>query len=153
MPKILSQSNKIYIICIQLKQFLTLKMIIILGYLRNLFETNKPYFMNCMRVPAAQTLLLYARSLDTNDHCTRIICDEWIELRFLDAELAQKLLSSVLYLRASIERLFKTRLDDRLSVFKREECELGDLDQEGMSIQLSLLLYPISNRSYHRKRG
>lgn len=83
--------------------------------------------MNCMRVPAAQTLLLYARSLDTNEHCTRIICDEWLELRFLDSELAQKLVSAVLYLRSSMERLFKIRLEDRLSVFKKDDC--NDVDE------------------------
>jgi hypothetical protein len=70
-----------------------------------------------MRVPALQTLLLYAKSLDTNEDCTRILCDEWLEIKFLDAELAQKIVSAVLYLRSSIEKLFKIRLEDRLKVF------------------------------------
>lgn len=83
-----------------------------------------------MRVPAVQTLLLYAKTLDTNEHCTRILCDEWIEIRFLDSELAQSMLSAVLYLRSSIDRLFKIRLEDRMNVFKREECEIDDLEKK-----------------------
>jgi hypothetical protein len=69
--------------------------------------------MNCMRVPALQTLLLYSKSLDTNEDCTRILCDNWLEIRFLDAEISQKLLSNILYLRSSLEKLFQTRLEDR----------------------------------------
>lgn len=76
-----------------------------------------------MRVPALQTLLLYAKSLDTNRDCTRILCDSWLEIKFLDPELAQKLLSAVLYLRSSIDKLFKIRLDDRLKPY-----DVGDSD-------------------------
>lgn len=64
-----------------------------------------------MRVPALQTVLLYAKSLDTNIDFTRIVCDGWIEIRFLDCVQAQNLISSVLYLRSSIEKLFKLKLE------------------------------------------
>lgn len=80
-----------------------------------------------MRAPALQTLLLYARSLDTNADCTRVLCDNWLEIRFLDAESAQKILSSILYLRSSIDKLFKIRLEDRLSVFDKEVDESGGI--------------------------
>ncbi|CAF0820104.1 unnamed protein product [Brachionus calyciflorus] len=96
----------------------------------NLFETNKAYFMNCMRVPALQTLLLYSRSLDTNEECTRILCDEWLEILFLDSETAQKVLSAILYLRSSIEKLFKIRLEDRLSVFSNSDFNENELDDD-----------------------
>lgn len=33
---------------------------------RSLLETTKPYLMNTLRMPAAQTLLLSAHSIDTN---------------------------------------------------------------------------------------
>jgi hypothetical protein len=59
-----------------------------------------------MRVPALQTLLLYSKSIDTNISFTRLLCDGWIEIRFLDSLLAQNLISTVLYLRSSIEKLF-----------------------------------------------
>lgn len=52
--------------------------ILLLIYLTNLFfmtrsllETTKPYLMNTMRMPAAQTLLLLARCIDTNANFTR----------------------------------------------------------------------------------
>jgi hypothetical protein len=32
----------------------------------SLLETNKPYLMTTMRMPALQTLLLFAHSIDTN---------------------------------------------------------------------------------------
>lgn len=64
-----------------------------------------------MRIPALQSLLLYARSLDTNAECTRIICDEWLEIRFLNIEIAQKIISAIISLRTSIEKLFKIRLE------------------------------------------
>jgi hypothetical protein len=67
--------------------------------------------MNCMRVPALQTLLLYSKSLDTNVNCTRILCDNWLELAFLDSEQTQDLVLKVMRLRKSIENLFKTKLD------------------------------------------
>jgi hypothetical protein len=69
--------------------------------------------MNCMRVPALQTLLLYSRSLDTNINCTRILCDNWLELAFLDSDQAQDLLFKVIRLRGSIENLFKTKLESK----------------------------------------
>lgn len=89
----------------------------------NLFETNKAYFMNCMRVSALQNLLLYAKSLYTNADCTRILCDEWIEIRFIDSDSAQKMLSAVLYLRSSLDKLFKIRLEDRQKKFDMETGE------------------------------
>ena len=89
----------------------------------NLFETNKAYFMNCMRVSALQNLLLYAKSLHTNADCTRILCDEWLEIRFLEPESAQKILSAVLYLRSSLDKLFKIRLEDRQ---KRFDADTGE---------------------------
>ncbi|XP_006814920.1 putative ATP-dependent RNA helicase DHX34, partial [Saccoglossus kowalevskii] len=36
-----------------------------------LLETNKPYLVNTMRIPALQTMMLFSHSLDTNQDCTR----------------------------------------------------------------------------------
>jgi ATP-dependent RNA helicase DHX34 len=95
----------------------------------NLFETNKAYYMNNMRVPALQTLLLYARSLDTNNDCTRIIFDNWLEICLIDPHLAQKLVSATIYLRSSIEKLFEIRLQDhRMALDDQFD---GDEDEDG----------------------
>ena len=76
-----------------------------------------------MRVSALQNLLLYAKSLHTNADCTRILCDEWLEIRFIDSDSAQKILSAVLYLRSSLDKLFKIRLEDRQKQFDTETGE------------------------------
>lgn len=93
-----------------------------------MFETNKAYLMNCMRIPALQSVLLYARAIDTNSDCTRLICDEWLELRFLEAETAQKILSNVLTLRTSFEKLFRLRLQNRLRKYNRLEQDSNNDD-------------------------
>lgn len=76
----------------------------------SLLETNKPYLMNSMRVPVLQTILLFASNLDTNSDCTRVICDGWIELAFKDSTKAQQLLSDVIKLRNSWDKLLELRL-------------------------------------------
>lgn len=35
-------------------------------FIRSLLETTKAYLMNTLRMPAAQTLLLFAHSIETN---------------------------------------------------------------------------------------
>lgn len=82
-----------------------------------------------MRCPGLQTLLLYAKSLDTNADCTRILCDNWLEVRFLEPESAQKIVSAVLYLRSSIDKLFKIRLEDRLSAFDEEKEKTDEIEK------------------------
>jgi len=83
-----------------------------------------------MRVPALQTLLLYSKSLDTNQDCTRILCDNWLEIRFLDSKISQKLVSNILYLRSSLEKLFQTRLEDRQF---NVDCEESNEPRESSS--------------------
>lgn len=39
----------------------------------SLLETNKPYMMNCMRVPTLHTMLLFCGSIDTNADCARLV--------------------------------------------------------------------------------
>uniref|UniRef100_A0A3Q1I0F9 Uncharacterized protein n=1 Tax=Anabas testudineus TaxID=64144 RepID=A0A3Q1I0F9_ANATE len=75
-----------------------------------LLETNKPYLSNCVRVPALQSLLLVANSVDSNADCTRLVVDGWLELELRDPEEALKVLSSALTLRAEWERLLLVQL-------------------------------------------
>lgn len=88
-----------------------------------------------MRVPALQTLLLYAKSIDTNISFTRFLCDGWIEIRFLDTMLAQALISKVLYLRSAIEKLFKLKLETyEVRNINADDVEDDD-DQSGSKIR------------------
>ena len=76
-------------------------------------ETNKPYLLNVMRTPAMQTLFLYAATLETNNDFTRVLCDQWLEVRFDDAETAQNVISSVLLLRNARDLLLQLTLQSR----------------------------------------
>lgn len=66
---------------------------------RNILETTKAYLMNTMRMPAAQTMLLFAQSIDTNLTFSRIICDAWICVDFPFVESGQTLLARAANLR------------------------------------------------------
>nr|XP_060639692.1 probable ATP-dependent RNA helicase DHX34 [Anolis sagrei ordinatus] len=87
----------------------------------SLLETNKPYLVNCLRLPALQALLLLARSLDTSADCTRIVADSWLELRVPAAEMALRLLSKTLRLRASWEKVLDRQLESRAHRGQDEE--------------------------------
>ncbi|XP_046400213.1 probable ATP-dependent RNA helicase DHX34 [Ischnura elegans] len=85
----------------------------ILVYL-SLLETTKPYLMSPMRMPAAQTLLLFSQSMDTNSTFSRVVCDKWLEIEFLTKEAGEALLYKVIKLRSKWDRLLNLRLDDSL---------------------------------------
>ncbi|XP_068273657.1 probable ATP-dependent RNA helicase DHX34 isoform X1 [Nyctibius grandis] len=79
----------------------------------SLLETNKPYLVNCVRVPALQTLLLFSRSLDTSADCARLVADGWLEITVPDADSALRLLSAALQLRSTWEKLLHQLLEGR----------------------------------------
>lgn len=76
----------------------------------SLLETNKPYLVNCVRIPALQSLLLFSRSLDTNGDCSRLVADGWLELQLADSESAVRLLAASLRLRAHWEQALDRQL-------------------------------------------
>uniref|UniRef100_A0A5F9D3G8 DExH-box helicase 34 n=1 Tax=Oryctolagus cuniculus TaxID=9986 RepID=A0A5F9D3G8_RABIT len=76
----------------------------------SLLETNKPYLVNCVRIPALQSLLLFSRSLDTNGDCSRLVADGWLELQLADSESAVRLLTASLRLRAHWESALDRQL-------------------------------------------
>ncbi|NWZ59808.1 DHX34 helicase, partial [Haliaeetus albicilla] len=79
----------------------------------SLLETNKPYLVNCVRVPALQALLLFSRSLDTSADCARLVADGWLEITVPDADSALRLLSTALQLRSAWEKLLHQLLEGR----------------------------------------
>ncbi|TDG41279.1 hypothetical protein AWZ03_012294 [Drosophila navojoa] len=78
---------------------------------QSLLETAKPYLMNCIRLPAAQTLLLFGYAIDTNVGLSRIVCDGWLGLDFPQPGSGLQLLSKAIELR----RRWSSRLYDKLN--------------------------------------
>ncbi|KAL3866336.1 hypothetical protein ACJMK2_043642 [Sinanodonta woodiana] len=87
----------------------------------SLLETNKPYLMNTMRVPAMQTVTLFSNYLDTSGNCTRIVCDGWLEIQFVQEESAEHVISSVIQLRATWQNLIRLRLQDTFQTSEKEK--------------------------------
>lgn len=77
----------------------------------SLLETTKPYLVGCMRVPALQTILLFSNSMDTSHDFQRIVCDEWLEIRFESPEDAETVVESVVRLRTTWHHLLKQKLE------------------------------------------
>lgn len=88
-----------------------------------LLETNKLYLMNAFRMPAAQTLLLFSQSIDTNGDFARLVCDNWIELHFVEPSAAQSLLLRACKLRYRWNELLSLRLDDEKKPMKEKELK------------------------------
>lgn len=76
----------------------------------SLLETKKPYIVNAVRVPALQSLLLFSRFLDTNEDCSRIVCDEWIELIVSHQKKAEEALLTSVKLRHMWDDLLRLKL-------------------------------------------
>ncbi len=78
----------------------------------SLLETNKPYLINTMRMPALQTFLLFAKTLDTNVNMSRLVIDSWVEIRFPKQLDGIRVLCKALKLRQMWQSLLKIKLDD-----------------------------------------
>lgn len=78
---------------------------------RSLLETAKPYLMNCIRLPAAQTLLLFSFAIDTNAGLTQIVCDGWLGLDLPLPGSGMQLLSRAIELRRRWSSQLYAKLD------------------------------------------
>nr|XP_031537823.1 probable ATP-dependent RNA helicase DHX34 isoform X2 [Vicugna pacos] len=121
----------------------------------SLLETNKPYLVNCVRIPALQSLLLFSRSLDTNGDCSRLVADGWLELQLADSESSVRLLAASLRLRAHWE----SALDRQLAHQARRWLEDGDEEEEApvhrkevAALSRELLQFMASKVSYSLRR-
>ncbi|XP_058447620.1 probable ATP-dependent RNA helicase DHX34 [Malaya genurostris] len=109
----------------------------ILCYL-TLLETNKTYLMNTLRMPAAQTLLLFAHTIDSNSTFSRLICDSWLCLDFPSPESGQILL----YKASNLRRLWNKMLAEKLkAVTKSTDEDSSQTDQEKAIDQMNYELW------------
>ncbi|XP_034649879.1 probable ATP-dependent RNA helicase DHX34 [Drosophila subobscura] len=79
---------------------------------QSLLETAKPYLMNCIRLPVAQTLLLFGYAIDTNEGLTQMVFDEWVCLDFPVPGSGMKLLCRAIKLRRLWSRLLYNKLHE-----------------------------------------
>ena len=94
----------------------------------SLLETNKPYLINVIRMPALQMLLLFAKSIDTNNNFSRIIFDSWIEARFPKPLEALKTLYQATKIRSMWQKFLTAKL-----------LEQDNVDSERMQDQLGTI--------------
>ena len=103
----------------------------------SLLETNKPYLVGLMRVPALQTLLLFSSTIDTNADCTLIVCDGWLELYIPEADVAESIVSSVVHLRATWQKLIKMKLEN-LAARGSEDTKRGGVAKKARKLSRQL---------------
>lgn len=87
----------------------------------SILETTKPYLMNSMRMPAAQTLLLFAQEIDCNLTFSRIIFDSWLAIDFPFPESGQTLVARAAYLRKRWNRLLSLKLENEIGNISKTE--------------------------------
>ncbi len=78
----------------------------------SLLETNKPYLINTLRMPALQTLLLFAKTIETNVDFSRLVFDAWLELNCPRLEQAQNAILTASKLRSMWQDLLRMKLLD-----------------------------------------
>ncbi|XP_004381668.1 probable ATP-dependent RNA helicase DHX34 [Trichechus manatus latirostris] len=118
----------------------------------SLLETNKPYLVNCVRVPALQSLLLFSRSLDTNGDCSRLVADSWLELQLSNPESAVQLLAAALRLRAQWESALDRQLAHCARQQLEEEEDLTVDGKEVAALSRDLLQFIASKVPYSLRR-
>lgn len=95
----------------------------------SILETTKPYLMNSMRMPAAQTLLLFAQEIDANLTFSRIIFDSWIMIDFPYPESGQILTARASNLRRKWNKLIALKLGNEMSAqVNTDEFDTLELD-------------------------
>nr|XP_054396770.1 probable ATP-dependent RNA helicase DHX34 isoform X3 [Pongo abelii] len=119
----------------------------------SLLETNKPYLVNCVRIPALQSLLLFSRSLDTNGDCSRLVADGWLELQLADSESAVRLLAASLRLRARWESALDRQLVHQAQRrLEEEEQDVPVSPKEVATLSKELLQFTASKIPYSLRR-
>jgi hypothetical protein len=67
-------------------------------------------------MPAIQTLLLFAHTVDTDANFSRIIFDTWLEVEFVDPSVARLMIITASELRDSWSQLITQRLSESMCI-------------------------------------
>ncbi|ODN01337.1 putative ATP-dependent RNA helicase DHX34 [Orchesella cincta] len=114
--------------------------------LRTLLETNKPYLMNTTRMPAVQSLILFAHTIDTDPAMTRFVFDSWMEVVFTDSASARMMLICGIELRDTWSQLLKVRL------MQIDEPQSSSDTRKGRELSFRLVKFLRSETFYTIKR-
>jgi predicted RNA-binding Zn-ribbon protein involved in translation (DUF1610 family) len=87
----------------------------------SILETTKAYLMNSIRMPAAQTLLLFAQEIDCNLTFSRIIFDSWLAIDFPFPESGQTLVAKAAKLRKRWNQLLSLKLENDIESISKIE--------------------------------
>ncbi|KAI9022397.1 P-loop containing nucleoside triphosphate hydrolase protein [Hyaloraphidium curvatum] len=91
---------------------------------QNLVETSgKPYLVNVMKVPSVHAALLFSRSIDTSPDLSRLLVDDWIELKFADPHVAERALVLASWLRTAWDYVVTQSLQGLLASLTPEAAE------------------------------
>jgi hypothetical protein len=88
-----------------------------------------------MPVLALHTLLLFSKSVHTDKTCTRVVCDNWLQLRIKNSVAGQRLLLIAHQLRLLWDQLLHEKLHQRKS--RPVSCEASGSKQGGESAEQS----------------
>ncbi|XP_057341337.1 probable ATP-dependent RNA helicase DHX34 [Microplitis mediator] len=103
----------------------------------SLLETTKPYLVNTLRMPAAQTLLLFSQEIDTNSIFSIIICDCWLLLEFPTPDSGQNLLIRATKIRQKWDYLLAKKLEKSSAITTTGDNEEMENDTHKIEIELS----------------
>lgn len=80
-------------------------------FYQSLLETTKVYLMNTLRMPALQTLLLFSKSIQTNETLSKIIFDEFLMMNLPNFGEGKLLLVKAVELRKRWTKLLNDKLE------------------------------------------
>ncbi|XP_014670331.1 PREDICTED: probable ATP-dependent RNA helicase DHX34 isoform X2 [Priapulus caudatus] len=109
----------------------------LLTYVTLMESKNKPYIINTTRVPALQTLLLFAHALDTSADLQRVVADGWLEVTFIDTDQAHGTISGVIQIRRAWAELVEKRLSD----ISGKHTEVPAMSETKLERRLQALMY------------
>ncbi|XP_034943062.1 probable ATP-dependent RNA helicase DHX34 [Chelonus insularis] len=123
----------------------------LLTYL-SLLETTKPYLVNTLRMPAAQTLLLYAQEIDTNGIFSLIVCDCWLMLEFPIPDSGQNLLLKATKIRQKWDLLLAKQLGKSTPISEGQEVDEENLSELEYELSHELIEFMHTTVPYTIKR-
>lgn len=81
-------------------------------------------------MPAAQTLLLFSFSIDTNASITNVTCDSWLSLDFPIPEMGREVLFRAVKLRRTWQKLLSKKLEEVEGVASGDPKKEGRRDKQ-----------------------